>query len=248
MNGYKPCYRRKSELKCVEGTLGIDFGPDCVYNKQPCRHGLCMGNSETTTASAISGITSYSYPFTFASTSDSHAAFGGPSGRLVTWGNYHLDESPSGIKQLVSNDYAIAAITNEGALYAWGNSGGGGQFALQSTYSAGVLSLDDPSNQPGFARNTPLSWLRSYQCQDHQLNAQTIQYIENNLVSKKSYRFMRQKRICSHERQIRDCALGHTTVGGKMSSYAFEKKTDGLMNRPLLLSARPFSPTHILYS
>ena len=46
VNGYKPCYRRKSELKCVEGTLGIDFGPDCVYNKQPCRHGLCMGNSK----------------------------------------------------------------------------------------------------------------------------------------------------------------------------------------------------------
>ena len=25
-NGYKPCYRKRSERKCFEGTLGVDFG------------------------------------------------------------------------------------------------------------------------------------------------------------------------------------------------------------------------------
>ena len=155
-NGYKPCYRKRSERKCFEGTLGVDFGPDCVYNKQPCRHGLCIGKSETTTASALSEITSYSYPFQFASTTDSHAAFGGPSGRLVTWGNYHLDRSPSGIKQLVSNDYAIAAITNEGELFAWGNSGAGGQFALQSTYFRRVCSAWMTPRTSQALQGTPL--------------------------------------------------------------------------------------------
>ena len=122
-----------------------------------------MGNSEKTTASAISGITSYSYPFTFVSTSDSHAAFGGPSGNLVAWGNYHLSSSPRGIKQLVSNDYAIAAITNEGELFAWGNSGAGG--AICSAIDVfGVLSLDDPSSQPGFARNTQNTSSQSEAC------------------------------------------------------------------------------------
>ena len=41
---------------------------------------------------------------------------------------------------------------------------------------------------------------------------------------------------------------GHTTVGGKMPSYAFEKENGWAGESSASTITRPFSPTHILYS
>ena len=106
------------------------------------------------------------------------------------------------------------------------NSGGGGQYVPQSTYFRRVCSAwMTPRASQAFARNTPLSWLRSYQCQDHQLNAQTIQYIENNLVGKRilSLHATKSAFVAMNDKYM-IVPWGHTTVGGKMSSYAFEKE------------------------
>ena len=147
--------------------------------------------------------------FKLVATLNSHAAYGGPNQELVSWGNFWDDEliAPSsqpstsnptrhyrtesylleqkylldnGVKQLISNDYAIAALSKEGYLKTWGISGAGGEtcssiniFSPRST-STYETSKQIGDIQYGYPTSSEETWLKNYQCQITEDNIEFI--------------------------------------------------------------------------
>ena len=218
--------------------------------------------------------------FKLVATLNSHAAYGGPNQELVSWGNFWDDEliAPSsqkstsnnptrhhrtesylldqkdlldnGVKQLISNDYAIAALSKEGYLKTWGISGAGGEtcssiniFSPRST-STYETSRQIGDIQYGYPTSSEETWLKNYQCQITKENIKNTKYIIENLLifenvrrqidslyaTKSAFIALTKK---TEKTKSRIVPWGNVETGGKLSEYA-DKKEGKWQNKELI--------------
>ena len=162
--GGAPCHRRTFEYKCISGSLGTDFGTDCVLNRNPCRINTCIGSS---TNKLMDELGKFHSVKNAAATSEAFAAVA-ENGQLASWGAFVAETGETRFTHVVATFNAFAGLTASGTVETWGAATAGGAKCRSRRFFSRDKKLepDHPSNyiQPlAFPADTE-TWLRSYAC------------------------------------------------------------------------------------
>ena len=139
----------------------------------------------------------------------------------------------NGVKQIVANDYAMAAVSTSGALKTWGVSGAGGETCssinifLPRTTSSSETGRGYGDVRYGYPASTQDTWLKHYQCQIGEQNSglqkTIIDQLLNSNVKVLSLHKTKSAFVAINENN-RIVPWGNIHVGGKLTDYHVQNR------------------------